>query len=287
MHSTHDHVDDLPEPIRVLEEVLAAANTTVVEIAFENSFFVHPEEVRARCPYFPGFARKSNQHYPNLNKGAKTTWLGRDVVLDLNHRAQAAWAKYTGRSIARKSGYGVRHIWGNPWDPDAFTAGWNLCYMPFWVGMLTEEQHPHPLLERAIRQASFDLFFRNDPVCNPPAFVEDPGLDLAALLKGRPLRLLRPRDSRPRAARHPRPPAAAPTAPNGSRVPHEVVREIRSQHNKSWKSLQAAVRLLLGEEHQPFNSSNVESTAKSTVRKMAKRTGLGLADLRDVLDSMT
>lgn len=279
MHTTHDHVDDLPEPIPVLEGVLSAANTTVVEIAFENSFFVHPDQVRARTPYFPEFARKSRRHYPGLDKGAKAMWQEREVVLDFNHRAQEAWKRYTGRPIARKSGYGVRHIWGNPWDPDAYTAGWNLCYMPFWVGMLTEEQHPHPLLEQAIRQASFDLFFRDDPVCDLPAFVEDPGLDLASLLKGRPLLLLRPRESGL--------PVEPSTASTESRSPHEVVREIRSQHNKSWKSLQAAVRLLLGEEHEPFNSRNVESTAKSTVRKMAKHTGLELAELRDVLDSMT
>ena len=34
--------------------------------------------------------------------------------------------------------------------------------MPFWAGMLTEEQHPHPELERAIRQASWDLYFRDN-----------------------------------------------------------------------------------------------------------------------------
>ena len=89
-------------------------------------------------------------------------------MIDDNQHAQMAWERYTGRGLARGTGYSVRHIWGHPWDPDAFTAGWNLCYMPFWAGMLTEGQHPHEELELAVRQASWDLYFRTDRVCEPP-----------------------------------------------------------------------------------------------------------------------
>ena len=70
-----------------------------------------------------------------------------------------AWERYTGRKLSRGSGYGVRHIWGEPWNPYFYTAGWNLCYMPFWAGMLTEAQHPHEKLPDAIQQASWDLYF--------------------------------------------------------------------------------------------------------------------------------
>ena len=59
---------------------------------------------------------------------------------------------------------------GHPWNPDAFTAGWNLCYMPFWAGMLTEDQHPLPELQLAIKQASWDLYFQDNQVCEPPDF---------------------------------------------------------------------------------------------------------------------
>ena len=79
---------------------------------------------------------------------------------------------------------------GIPITPIAFTAGWNLCYMPFWAGMLTEEQHPHPQLQKAVRQASWDLYFAHTPVCEPPDFVRNPGLDLAALVDGNPLLIL-------------------------------------------------------------------------------------------------
>lgn len=281
MPPTRLHDGVLPEPIKVLEEMFVAAGTTVVRIAFAHSFFVSPDAVRARTPFFPEMARKSRQHYPGLDKGAKALWQGREVQLDFNQWAQNAWQKYTGRKIARKSGYGVRHIWGQPWDPDAYTAGWNLCYMPFWVGMLTEEQHPHPLLERAIRQASFDLFFREQPVCVPPAFVGDQGLDLAELLGDQPILLLT-RGAQPVAVK----PASA-GASTGPVDPSSVVRALRKAANKSWISLQAAVRELLDEPHTPFNSPNVRSTAKSTVRKMARETGLPLPALRDLLDTMT
>ncbi|OGR10051.1 MAG: hypothetical protein A2341_05420 [Deltaproteobacteria bacterium RIFOXYB12_FULL_58_9] len=89
----------------------------------------------------------------------------------------------------------MRHIWGNPWDPQAFTAGWNLTYMPYWAGMLTEEQHCHDLLQQAIRQASWNLYFAADPVCPPPDYVTNPGLDLKQILGDTPLLVLGPSDA--------------------------------------------------------------------------------------------
>ena len=124
-------------------------------------------------------------------------------MIDDNQHAQMAWERYTGRGLARGTGYSVRHIWGHPWDPDAFTAGWNLCYMPFWVGMLPEGQHPHEELELAVRQASWDLYFRNNRVCEPPDFVEGPGLDLSALMAGQPVLILQ-KEARAETP-HPRP----------------------------------------------------------------------------------
>lgn len=88
------------------------------------------------------------------------------------------------------SGYGVRQVWGHPWEPDEFTAGWNLCYMPFWAGILTERQHSHPELEMAVRQAAWNLYFDDNPVCDPPELVTDPGIDFDAILDGQPVLLL-------------------------------------------------------------------------------------------------
>ena len=182
----------LPSPIDALEQLLQQGGTTIVRAAFQYSFFAHPNAVRGRTPWYPERARTNQGHYPDRSRGSTAQWQGRTVTLDDNGYAQRAWEKYTGRPIERGSGFGVRHIWGHPWDPDAFTAGWNLCYMPFWAGMLTEKQHPHPQLEEAVRQAAWNLYFGTDAVCEPPGFVTDPGIDLGHLLGTQPIRVLQP-----------------------------------------------------------------------------------------------
>ena len=187
------HSEDIVPAIQSLEDYFRDGGTSLVVASFKHTYFIHPEAVRKRTPYFPERARRSREHYPRIDKGERTTWHrgdGRQIILDDNSRAQMAWERYTGHRLMRKSGYGVRHIWGNTHNPIAFTAGWNLCYMPFWAGMLTEEQHPHPQLREAIRQASWNLFFAGTPVCDPPEFVGDPGLDLADRVAGNPLLIL-------------------------------------------------------------------------------------------------
>ena len=180
------HSGDLVPPIESLQKYFRNGGVSIIQAAFAHTFFVHPDAVRDNTPLFRDRVRRSREHYPGLDKGKRSTWSGGDgrpVILDDNSRAQTAWEKYTGTKLARGTGYGVRHIWGNTHNPDAFTAGWNICYMPFWAGMLTEDQHPLEELQQAIRQASWDLYFAENPVCTPPAFVEDPGLDLNDVLK--------------------------------------------------------------------------------------------------------
>lgn len=252
----------LPEPIPVLERCFRDGGVSLVHATFENSFFIDPERVRAKTPYFPNHARMSRTHYAGGVRGDHAKWKGRKVKLGDNSRAQLAWAKYAQRPIARGSGYGVRHIWGRPWDPDAFTAGWNLCYMPFWAGMLTEEQHPHPLIEKAVRQASWDLFFRSNPACEVPSWVADPGLDLKELLGGRSVLVLGPEQHA-----------------------EELILGIRQETNQSWKSLSKAVLALMERPFEPFGSKNVESNAKSVVRRMARETGIGLKELKKSIDT--
>ena len=187
------HVGEPVSAIQSLEEYFRNGGVSIIQAAFTHTYFVHPDAVRAKTPFFPDRVRRSREHYPQLDKGASATWDGGDsrkVVLDDNSRAQMAWERYTGHKLARRSGYGLRHIWGNTHNPEAFTAGWNMCYMPFWAGMLTEDQHPHDELQRAIRQASWELFFAHNPVCPCPDFVEDPGLGSSALLDGLLVRIL-------------------------------------------------------------------------------------------------
>jgi hypothetical protein len=182
----------LPTAAERLETNFATGGVSLVSAVFQNTFFAHPSMVRSRTPYFPAFARTSRKHYGRLVTGQEAVWQGTAVRLDDNSRAQMAWQKYTGRALSRGSGFGLRHIWGHPWDPAAFTAGWNLAYMPHWAGMLTEDQHAHAVIQQAVRQASWELFFQTNPVCEPPAFVGDPRVDLGALIGDQRLNVLAP-----------------------------------------------------------------------------------------------
>lgn len=262
--------------IQSLEDYFSQGGASVVQAAFAHTYFVHPDKVREKTPYYPDRARTSREHYPESTTRDWATWSGdgRKVRLGYNQRAQLAWEKYTGHKIARRSAYGVRHIWGHPWDPEAFTAGWNLCYMPYWAGMLTEEQHSHPELQQAIRQASWDLYFHGDAVCRKPNFVENPGMDLESVLDGNPLLILEA---------PPRPTHREPIAYTGDDV-FEHVKAIRIATNRSWVSIRKASRLLQGKTSRPFRSRNVENTTKSVVRRISHETGLSFQAIEALLD---
>ena len=268
-------------PIESLEGYIVAAGSSLVRATFEHSYFVDPERVRERTPYYPDRARFSGTHYPQLNMGDYANWSGdgRRVRLDANHRPQIAWEGYTRMPIQKKSGYGLRHIWGHPWDPDAFTAGWNLCYMPFWAGELTEDQHPHPDLVQAMRQASWDLYFRDNPVCEPPAFVQDPGIDLDSILGSQPLRIMH-RESSRSGGRGQTTSSSIVGAEAGA---FDHVKAFRRKTNQSWVNIYKGARFLQNKEHKPFNSKNTESSAKSCVRKICKEVDLSYAEIEELL----
>ena len=277
MFGTRIHDTELTSPIESLERYLQRGGTTIIQAAFEHSYFVHPDKVRQKTPLYPDRARLSREYYPKLDRGDRATWKGRDVRLGDNSVAQRAWVRYSGRPIERASGYGVRHVWGRPWDPDAFTAGWNLCYMPFWAGMLTERQHPHPELETAIRQAAWDLYFHDAPVCTPPDFVTNPGIDLNVLLRGQPILIL--------GKERPAPTGAQLSGTSGDDI-DTCIREIRRTTRQSWSNLLKAVLLLQGKTHEPFGTPNVQATAKSVLRRIQRETGLDMSTLERRLTAM-
>ena len=278
MAGTRIHGGELVSPVESLGRYFQSGGTTILKAAFEHSYFVHPDRVRQNTPRYPDRARYSREHYPGRHKGDRATWQGREVRLDDNSAAQGAWASYSGRPIERASGYGVRHVWGHPWDPDAFTAGWNLCYMPFWAGMLTERQHPHPELERAVRQAAWDLYFRQEPVCAPPDFVTDPGIDLDAILGGQPVLILGGKtvpDNRP----------GLPSGVSCEEIDAHI-REVRRITKQSWSNLLKAALSLQEKRHEPFGTPNVQATAQSVLRRIGRETGLDLAALERRLRAM-
>ena len=268
--------------IESLEKYFRESGVSIIQAAFAHTYFVHPDMVSERTPYYPDRARVSRIHYPDLVKGNDAKWSGdgREVRLDDNQYAQSAWERYTGQRIARGSGYGLRHIWGNPWDPDAFTAGWNFCYMPFWAGLLTEEHHPHDELVRAIRQSSWDLYFRENPVCQPPEFVENPGLDLASLLNGQAILVLKRKVSSGQ--------SRSKSSNVNSAAQYDSVFEhmkaIRTQTRQSWINIRKASRLLQGKEYGAFGTLNVENSAKYCVRKIHLETSLSFEQIENLLD---
>jgi hypothetical protein len=262
----HSYEGALPDPVQTLERYFAEGGISLLHAVFANTFFADPTVVRTRTPYFPGYARVSREHYGNLRRSETAVWAGVPVRLADNSRAQVAWARYT-RPLSRGKGFGVRHIWGHPWDPAAYTAGWNLAYMPHWAGMLTEAQHPNAQIEAAVRQASWDLFFRQSPVCAPPPFVSDPGVDLEELLEGRPLLVL----------------ARDRSVDRGDGSVDDIVRALRAESQQSWSNIRKAIASLGGETHDGFGTASVEASAKRVVRKMRTETGLELAALSDVV----
>ena len=155
---TRIHDGELVPPVESLERYFRSGGTTILQAAFEHSYFVHPDRVRQNTPLYPDRARLSREHYPGLDRGAHAMWQGAGSQARRQREGPAGLGplyRTPDRTARPATASGMSG--GHPWDPDAFTAGWNLCYMPFWAGMLTERQHPHPELEKAVRQAAWDF----------------------------------------------------------------------------------------------------------------------------------
>ena len=84
------HDEELTHPVTALESYFHAAGVTIIQAAFTHSYFIHPDSVREKTPYFPERARFSRQHYPGVSKGQAAVWTGdgREVLIDDNQHAQ-------------------------------------------------------------------------------------------------------------------------------------------------------------------------------------------------------
>ena len=120
--------------------------------------------------------------------------------------------------------------------------------MPFWAGMLTERQHLHPELEPAIRQAAWDLYFRHTPVCAPPDFVTNPGIDLDDILRGQPILILVGKTAH---TNHRALPSGAFAEDIDARI-----RGIKKATKRSWPDLLKAALSLQGKPHKPWRRSS-------------------------------
>ena len=84
--------------IESLQNYFREGGVSIVQAAFAHTYFVHPDRVREKTPYYPDRARFSRRHYPSLEKGSHATWSGdgREVRLDDNQYAQSAWEQFPG-----------------------------------------------------------------------------------------------------------------------------------------------------------------------------------------------
>ena len=72
---------DTGEPISAiqsLKEYFRDGGVSIIKAAFTHTYFVHPDAVREKTPFFPDRVRRSREHYPKLDKGASATWDGGD-----------------------------------------------------------------------------------------------------------------------------------------------------------------------------------------------------------------
>lgn len=174
----------------ILLELFEGGESALAEFLLRHTYFISPGSIRQRyektgsAAWFPDFVRASREHHKGKQKKDPSVWEGRTVRVWDNTKARLAFASFSGLMMSgdkqdRIRGYHVAHIWERVYDPKCFTAGWNLCLMPGFLKLFTEQQDRIPLLHQVIQQAAFDLYFKDNALgFQVPSFVTDPGLDL-------------------------------------------------------------------------------------------------------------
>jgi hypothetical protein len=198
----------------ILLQLFKGDEKELARFLLQHTYFIEPARIRQRyeetgsAAWYPRFVRESKEHHKGKRKKDESVWQGRSVTVTDNTKARAAFASFSGLEMAgdverRIRGYHVAHIWERVYDPDCFTAGWNLCLMPGFLKLSTEQQDRIPLVHKVILQAAFNLYFRGDVIGMPtPTYVTDPGLDLSTEFPDLRLNLL-PRPKR--SSRHAEP----------------------------------------------------------------------------------
>jgi hypothetical protein len=177
----------------LLSEFLSLKEKDMARLVLKNTFFIDPR--LASTVVFPNFARPSNEFHPGKKKKDLSFFNGREVRITDNLKARDAFGKLTGlklngdgRKVAK--GWDVAHIWGHVYDPDCFTAGWNMCLMPNFFRDLTEEQNSQEYFQKVIQQVSFNLYFKTGG--EKRGFIKDHRLDLDELISSGDINILSP-----------------------------------------------------------------------------------------------
>ena len=186
------HDGNLPHPISALENYFQTGGVSLIQAAFAHSYFIDPESVRQKVVYFPNRARRSREHYPGLDKGKRALWSGngREVVLGLQPAgSDGLGTLYRSTSGKRDWLFRSPHL-GAPVGPGRLYGRVESMLHAVLGRNANGRANPHEELEQAIRQASWDLYFRENSVCDPPGFVKNPGCDLDSLLADQPILVL-------------------------------------------------------------------------------------------------
>ena len=268
--------------IESLESYFQLGGVSILQAAFAHTYFVHPDKVREKTPYFPDRARLSRKYYPGLEKGSEAMWHGNGqrVRLDDNSHAQNAWQRYTGHELARGLWIWGKAYLGTSLGPLISSRPAGICAIcPFGLACLRKASIPFPALVQAVKQASWDLYFRNNPVCPLPASITDPGLDLHATLDGRPLLILERNDG----SKYSTGQYKVNCRTDSKQSAFEQVKAIRMQTHQSWINICKASRSLQGKTYGAFGTRNVENGAKSCVRRIHRETGLSFHQIEILL----
>lgn len=161
-------------PLRIFEWATGKSDAEVAHIILNASLFIHPNAVREKPVQFPDCVRESNEYHPLKAKGAESVWLAQPVKVWDNTKARIAFGRYIGRAMNAANrevsvGWEVAHIWGRVFDPEYFTAGWNMVLIPGFLRVLTEEQAGLPLFNQCLQNLAWRIFFEEGPVAAPKA----------------------------------------------------------------------------------------------------------------------
>jgi hypothetical protein len=184
----------------ILLDLFKGNEEALARFLLAHTYFISPVRIRefylrtGSAARFPDYVRTSNEHHKRKQRGDESSWEfkgeKKTVRVHDNTKARVAFAWFSGLVMGgdrpgRIRGYHVAHIWGHVYDPACFTAGWNLCLMPGFLKLFTEEQDRIELLHQVIQQRAFDLYFKDGAIGLPrPDFVTSPGLDLHARFSG-------------------------------------------------------------------------------------------------------
>ena len=166
----------------LFKSITNKSDDDVILMLLSSTLFIHPEVVKLNPVMFPDAVRESNEYHSGVKRSNPSTWEGNKVNVYDNGKARTAFGQYTKLKMGGKDrnvpkGLHVAHIWERVFDPNFFTAGWNICLIPDFLKIYTEKQAGTEMIAKHLRQAGFDIYFKNINI-ELPTGICDQGIDL-------------------------------------------------------------------------------------------------------------